>query len=90
MIILHSVLEDCCKAVVFNLFGGAEPQGCIPVALGTPAQISAQESKNILSIVALLYLLAEPPDCTGGALRFRGTPVENHWCRRSRSYKMVS
>ena len=31
-------------AVFFNLFGGGEPQGCIPVDRGTPVHISAQES----------------------------------------------
>ena len=41
-------------SVVFNLFSGAEPQGCIPVARGTPVHISAQESKDRLSIVAFL------------------------------------
>ena len=29
--------------VVFNLFSGAEPQGCIPVARENPVYISAQE-----------------------------------------------
>ena len=38
--------------VVFNLSAGTEPQGCIPVARGTLFHISAQESYNILSLVA--------------------------------------
>ena len=32
------------STVFFNLFGEAEPQGCTPVAQGTPVHISAQES----------------------------------------------
>ena len=31
-------------AVVFNVFGGVESQGCIPVVRGTPVHVSAQES----------------------------------------------
>ena len=32
------------KMCFLNLFGGAEPQGCIPVARGAPVHISVQES----------------------------------------------
>ena len=32
------------RAVLFNLFGGMESQGCIPVAHGAPVHISAQDS----------------------------------------------
>ena len=31
-------------AVAFNIFGGVESQGCIPVVRGTPVHVSAQES----------------------------------------------
>ena len=41
---LHISPRDCSNSVVFNLFGGAEPQGCIPMARGTFVHISAQES----------------------------------------------
>ena len=32
------------RQVVFNLFGGAEPQGCMLLARGTPVHTSVQES----------------------------------------------
>ena len=63
--------------MVSNLFGGVEPLGCIPVARRTLVHISAQESQNILSVVAFAELLAEPLKCADGALRFQKTPVEN-------------
>ena len=62
--------------MVFNLFGVAEPRGGIPVVRGTPGHISAQESSNVLSTLAFVQLLAEPLNCAGGTLTFRGTPVE--------------
>ena len=77
-------------SVVFNLFGGTEPQGCIPVARGTPVHISAQESKDRLSIVAFLKLLAETLDCAGGTLVLRGTPVENYAMHASGAHLYVS
>ena len=45
---------------------------------GRPAQISAQENEKVLSIIAVVFLLAEPLGCAGGALELPRTPVENH------------
>ena len=42
------------EAVIFNLFGGVEPQGSIAVAQGTPVQISAQEIQSMLLIAAFV------------------------------------
>ena len=42
------------KAVVLNIFGRAESQGCIPVAQGAPVHLSAHEKYNILSRVAFV------------------------------------
>ena len=36
----------------FNLYGGAEPQGCIPVARGTSVHISVQESDRSIFITS--------------------------------------
>ena len=44
------------NTVVFDLFGGAEVQGCIPLDRGTPVHMSAQESQNIVSILAFVAI----------------------------------
>ena len=73
------------KLVVFNLLAGTEPQRNSPLARGTPGHISAQESKQLLSIVAFVKLLAEALDCAGGALGFRGSLVDNYCSRHYRN-----
>ena len=45
-------LEESVRAVALNPFGGAEPQGYIPVARGTHVRIYVQDSLNTVSIVA--------------------------------------
>ena len=48
------------NAVVFNLFARAGPQGNILLDRGPHAHISAQENEKALSIIAFVFLLAEP------------------------------
>ena len=42
------------RPAVFNLFDGAEQQGNIPDALGTPVHIYAEERRNLTSIIAFI------------------------------------
>ena len=50
--------------------------------LNNDCSTDALANTKLLSIIAVVLLLAEPLDCTGGALVFRGTSVENHWSVR--------
>ena len=46
--------------------------------LRNPIHISAQENLKLLSAIAIVQLLAEPLECTGATLVFRGPPVKKH------------
>ena len=65
--------------VVFNLIGGAEHQGCIQVARGGPLFTYLHRGLKIYYRLWHLYSFWwNFGDCAGGALGFRGAPVEKH------------
>ena len=43
-----------------------------------PSHISTQENEKVLSIIASVFLLAEPLDCSGGALGLCGASIKNY------------